>query len=167
VPYDVAISEEAVRCLIDVRAGAGERGAFNAALGFDLPDSAGRTVSAGTTSALWIGPDEWLVVAPVDAEAALFARLDAAVADRYAAATLVSDAYVVFQLRGAEVAAVLSQATGIDLHSSKFGPGRCARTAFAKTAAVIHRVDDLTYDVYVEASFRRYVRQWLAAARGR
>src|SRR5205085_5624787 len=47
------------------------RKSFSDALGFSLPLTPNTTASQGDRRALWLGPDEWLIVGPPDQQAPL------------------------------------------------------------------------------------------------
>src|SRR5689334_16017838 len=71
--------------------------------------------------ALWLGPDEWLVLGAGES-----AFPDAA------AAVDVSANRVCFELAGDDVEDVLAQGCSLDLDASVFTSGRCAQTLLAR-----------------------------------
>ena len=58
-----SVSIEAAPAAARVNLRATQKGAqdYGKSLGFDLPSEPGRSASKSGVSALWIGPDEWLV----------------------------------------------------------------------------------------------------------
>lgn len=103
--------------------------------------------------AIWLGPDEWLVVGGRE--------------DDYpaaAAAVDVSANRVCLELAGADVEDVLAQGCSLDLHPSVFGPGRCAQTLLAGSQVILHRTDAETFRIFVRPSFGGYLRAWLEDA---
>ena len=72
-----------------------------------------------------------------------------------------------FTVTGPDTLDVLAQSTGVDVHPSAFPTGRAVRAGFARTSALIHRLDDRpSFDVYVDASLARYAGRWLESAIG-
>lgn len=165
--YRVDIGGPERRALISLRVGAAGMQAVEQALGVRLPEPAGPVSGDGTVTVFGLGPDDWLVrVSPYDEEAWL-AGLEEAAAGSFSAVVLVSDAWRVFTLTGSGSLDVLSQATGVDLHPSRFPTGRAVRAAFAGITALIHRFDDRpSFDVYVDASLARYAELWMDSAVG-
>ena len=142
------------------------RGRLARALGFGLPlepntaagDPAGR-------HALWLGPDEWLVVGPPGTEGRLEATLRKALGGAFGAVVEVSANRLVIELEGPTARETLESGCSIDLHPRAFGPGRCAQTLLARTNVLIHQVsDEPRYRLYLRPSFEGYIRAWLADA---
>ena len=115
--------------------------------------------------ALWLGPDEWLVIGQPGAETKLVADLAKALAGVVAAVTDVSEGRTVIRLHGPGVRDLLAKGCSLDLHPRVFGPGRCAQTRLAKANVILHQQDNApTFDVYVERSFADYLWHWLEDA---
>jgi sarcosine oxidase subunit gamma len=138
---------------------------LHAALGLALPLIPNTTSSGGDRSALWLGPDEWLIVGPEDRQALIEGTLRSAFGDAPGAATDVSANRTVVELRGQLAGDVLAMGCPIDLDPRAFGPGRCAQTLLAKAQVIVHQVDDTpVFDVYVRSSFAGYLADWLLDA---
>jgi sarcosine oxidase subunit gamma len=134
-------------------------------LGLALPLVPSTSAGTGRVGALWLGPDEWLVIAEDEAPEALTSRLCSALGGLHAAVTDVSDARVVFRVSGPAARDLLAKGCSLDLHDRVFGPGACAQTLLARIPVLLHRTgpgDDL--DVYVPRSFAEHLRGWLADA---
>jgi sarcosine oxidase subunit gamma len=116
--------------------------------------------------ALWLGPDEWLVVDAPGTEAKLVADLRKALAGLHAGVTDVTDGRTVIRLNGPNVRDVLAKGCALDLHPRAFGPAHCAQTRFAKATVILHQLDAQTFDVYVERSFADYLWRWIEDAAG-
>ena len=132
------------------------------ALGFALPQSACRSASKGDVQALWLGPDEWLILSGVSD--ALGDRLETAMADHPHSLVEVSDRQIGLVLNGDEVEAVLSVGCPLDLAPEAFPVGMCTRTVLAKAEIVLWRTGPSTFHLEVWRSFEAYVRQFLTAA---
>ena len=154
--------------LISLRIGADGLPAVERVLGIAAPRTSGHAAVNGSVAVFALGPDEWLIRTGPGEEERWLAELEEAAADSFSAVVLVSDAWRVFTVAGPETLDVLAQSTGVDLHPSVFPAGRVVRAAFARVAAVIHRLDDRpAFDIYVDASVARYAQRWIESAIGR
>ena len=139
--------------------------AVEGVLGFGLPLEPNTVAEAGELAALWLGPDEWLVLTPPGQEAGLAGALRDALGDVFAAVTDVTGGQTVINLRGASVRDVLAKGCTLDLHPRAFGPGRCAQTLVAKAMVTVRQVDESpSFDLIVRRSFADYLAQWLEDA---
>lgn len=112
--------------------------------------------------ALWLGPDEWLVVA---ADGEPLVALRAALEGRHAAVVDVSDSRTVIALSGPRARDVLAKGCPLDLHPRVFASGRCAQTLLAKAHVILHQIDDApSYEIYVHRSCTDYLWSWLEDA---
>ena len=166
---DVVLAEHAHLAQVGVRLHPGEGGpsAVEAALGFALPVTP-NTVAAGADGrrALWLGPDEWLVVAEPGAEAALEVELAEALAGGQLGSVVdLSCNRVALDLRGPLAREVLAKGCALDLHPRAFGPGRCAQTLVARAQVILDQLDDApAYRLLVRPSFAGYLAAWLLDA---
>jgi sarcosine oxidase subunit gamma len=131
--------------------------------GSDLPTEPNTVAGDASRAALWLGPDEWLVVAPPGSETALETDL------RTTGATVVdvSANRTTLEIRGRGARELLQFGCPIDLDPRVFGPGRCAQTLLARANVLIWFVADDPEPVYrllVRPSFAAYVAAWLADA---
>jgi sarcosine oxidase, subunit gamma len=139
--------------------------AVRKALGFVPPKDPNTAASAGGRSALWLGPDEWLIVGGEGEESLLTRVLHTALGDTFGSVVDVSGNRTVIELSGPAARDVLAHGCLVDLHPRVFGPGRCAQTLLAKAQVIIHQVNDApTFHLYVRTSFAWYVAEWLLDA---
>jgi sarcosine oxidase subunit gamma len=139
--------------------------AVHKALGFVLPRDPNTAASAGGRSALWLGPDEWLIVGGEGEESLLTRVLNTALGESFGSVVDVSANRTVIELSGPAARDVLAHGCLVDLHPRVFGPGRCAQTLLAKAQVIIHQVNDApTFHLYVRTSFAWYVAEWLLDA---
>jgi sarcosine oxidase subunit gamma len=136
--------------------------AATAAFGLALPRTVCRAAEAAERAALWLGPDEWLLVAP-DGEGEAIAAAFRAIAAPHSLVD-VSHRNTGLDLSGSEVAAVLNAGCPLDLHLAAFPVGMCTRTLFAKAEVVLWRraVDRFRLECW--RSFAPYVHGVLADA---
>lgn len=116
---------------------------------------------------LWIAPGEWLAVTEQGREHGLAVQISAALGDRLAAVTVISDSRAIIGISGPGAGDILSAGCGLDLHPRSFGPGRCARTRLAEVAALIHQTtDEPAFDIHVDRPVAGYLWDWLIDAAG-
>jgi sarcosine oxidase, subunit gamma len=170
-PRGVRLGERR-RGKIELRGDAGDR-VFMTAVGRTLdlllPGEPNTTAGRAELTALWLGPDAWLLTCPSDAVAAHVGNLRIALADVHAAITDVSDGRVALRLAGPNAREVLAKGCPLDLHPRAFAPGSCAQSLLAKAAVLLHLLDDdaqggPTFDLYVARSFAHYLFAWLEDA---
>lgn len=138
---------------------------FAAALGFALPTVPNTVRGDGDAYALWLGPDEWLVVGPPGAEAALEASARAGLGDTVGSVVDVSANRTAIELWGQEARAALETGCAIDLHPRAFGPGQCVQTLVARAGVILQQLtEEPRYRLLVRSSFAAYLAAWLCDA---
>jgi sarcosine oxidase subunit gamma len=164
----VVMREHPHRTMVTLR-GDGDDEAFRAAVtdtvGIEPPRTPMTSAASGTRSILWMGPNEWLVVAPPEARESLPGRLASALAGQHAAAVEGGESMTVIELSGPGAPDVIAKGCTIDLHPNVFGPGRVVRTLLAKTGIILHQIDETpSYEITVHRSFADYAWRWLEDA---
>jgi len=138
----------------------------HAALGIALPTTP-NTASGDPDGrhALWLGPDEWLVLGPGGSAPAIEAAVRGAAGDAFVVAVDVSANRLAFELSGADARELLESGCPIDLHPRSFGAGSCAQTLLARANVLLHQVGDAPrYRIWIRPSFARYLAAWLTDA---
>jgi sarcosine oxidase, subunit gamma len=133
-------------------------------LGFALPLTPNSVASAGDLRALWLGPDEWLVVGDQDHGKTIQQSLRDVLAGAAASIVDASANRAVLQIQGGRARELLASGTPIDLHSRVFVPGRCAQTLLAKAHVIIERRNDHVFHLFVRPSFACYIAEWMIDA---
>ena len=146
-----------------LRGDSAARAAAERALGVPVPEVACRAGSNGARAALWLGPDEWLLLAPPDdavAEVALAQGLEGL------AHSLVdvSHRQIGLAVSGAQAATLLAAGCPLDLDESAFPVGMCTRTMLSKAEVVLWRTAAQQFRLEVWRSFAPYVTEYLAGA---
>jgi sarcosine oxidase subunit gamma len=114
--------------------------------------------------ALWLGPDEWLVVVPDGERTAIEQALRNVLADSLGSLTDVSAHRTLLEIRGPKARELLAHGVSIDLDARSFGTARCAQTLLAKAQVIVERRDESAFVIYVRTSFAAYVATWLLDA---
>jgi sarcosine oxidase subunit gamma len=135
------------------------------ALGFALPVIPNTVAAKGDRRALWLGPDEWLVVAPDGQQMALEQGLGTGLNGAFGSIVDVSANRTPLEIRGRKAPELLAHGVSIDLDTRAFVSGRCAQTLLAKAQVIIERLNaDLAFHLYIRTSFASYVAEWLLDA---
>jgi sarcosine oxidase, subunit gamma len=171
----VNVSEFTHRVQIALRGSTSDK-VFTAAvenvLSVSLP--AAPCTSAGDASGLhvlWMGPDEWLVVAPADGGHETLAQdLTVALTATHAAVVDVSESRTTIHINGRDARGTLSKGCSIDLHPRNFAKGKVVNTLLAQAHVTLHQVSEdvedggCAYDLFVHRSFAEYLWSWLEDA---
>ncbi|MGP3925785.1 sarcosine oxidase subunit gamma [Streptomyces sp. 8N616] len=146
--------------------------AVGLSLGLQLPVEPNTVVHGGELAALWLGPDEWLVVGPPASRHDLEVRLRAAVGAGEGAGEAggtvvdVSAQRTTLLVAGPRSRDLLAHGCSLDLHPRSFGADRCAQTTLARAQVVLVARDPHKpgYWVLVRSSFAGYLADWLLDA---
>ncbi|MCB2102802.1 MAG: hypothetical protein KDE22_18135 [Rhodobacterales bacterium] len=142
--------------------------AIAGATGLDLPTTPNiRVTGDGDWSALWLGPDEWLLVGPEGAGADMANGLRTALGAHHVSVVDVSANRVGLDLTGPRAADVLAKGCALDLHPRVMGPDACVQTVVAKAPVMLHRLaEPAGFRLLVRNSFAHYLTDWLTDAMG-
>lgn len=162
----VLVFERCGLSIVQIAARRGQADTAAAAIGGSMgvaPSLEPNSVVAGDRgSALWVAPDQWLLVAEGMAEGELERHLREAV-QGVAALTDQSHARCVLRLEGPQARALLAKGCGLDLDPRSFSAGRCAQSIVGPVAALLHLVDDgPIFDLYLPRSYAASFWEWLA-----
>jgi len=133
-------------------------------LGFSAPTQACRASRSGECAALWLGPDERLLLTGSDEGAAMSARLEQALAPYPYALVDVSHRQVSLQVCGAHCEILLAAGCALDLDAAYFPVDMCTRTLLAKAEIVLWRTAPQCFQIEVWRSFAAYVAGFLNVA---
>ncbi len=134
--------------------------ALSKALGFALPQKPKMSASKGSRAALWLGPDEWLII-DTGANAPSDALKNSRVLQSAVDISMRNTAIIV---SGAGAQAVLAAGCPQELHLEKFPTGACSRTMFGKAEVVIWRTAKQEFRIECWRSFSTYVFDFLEEA---
>ena len=132
-----------------------------------LPLEPNTATEDGSRAALWLGPNEWLVLGPPCTGAEIVAELEAALAAVPHSVVDVSANRVALEVGGPGSKELLSAGCSLDLDPrGGWAPGRCAQTLLARVPVILHQRPQATA-VLVRPSFAGYLVDWLIDAAGR
>jgi sarcosine oxidase subunit gamma len=130
-----------------------------------VPLDLNRAATSRGRAALKLGPDEWLLVAPGEDAAALFAAIEAALAGTARSLVDVSHRQTGIVVAGPGAALALNGANPLDLDAAAFPVGMATRTILDKAEIVLWRQADDRFHIEVWRSFAPYVWQLLEVLR--
>lgn len=145
---------------VSLRAPEASLAALSKALGLTLPKKPKTSASKDGRLALWLGPDEWLVID----EAAGDPLGDCGKVKQLHSAVGVSHRNVAIGVTGPGAEATLSAGCPQDLSLTAFPVGACSRTIFGKVEIVLYRTAEDTFRVECWRSFSDYVFTFLSEA---
>jgi sarcosine oxidase subunit gamma len=164
LPATAAIGELSGLGRMSLRGGSQVLAVAGDAFGVQLPTEACRAAEGDARAALWLGPDEQLLLVQQPDFERAFAALAARLRGMPHALVDISQRQVALQVDGARAADVLASGCPLDLHPSAFPVGMCTRTLFTKAQIVLWRSAPNTFHIEVWRSFARYVQQLLLDA---
>jgi sarcosine oxidase, subunit gamma len=161
LPTAAWLEVEAPLSRLVFRGDAAARAAAAQAFGVELPATACRATSHGSRSALWLGPDEHLLLAPDGETAGIEAALALALAAQAHSLVDVSHRQVGIRVHGPHAAWLLEAQCPLPLDLRGFPVGMCTRTLFGKAEIVLWRPTSEVFRLEVWRSFSLYVVQLL------
>ena len=144
---------------ISLRAPPESLSALSSALGLELPTKPKTSAGRGGRVALWLGPDEWLVIDQTGDPLA-----DCAGVEALHSAVGISHRNVAVSVSGAGAEATISAGCPQDLSLAAFPVGACSRTLLGKVEIVVLRTGEDAFRVECWRSFSDYVWTFLTEA---
>jgi sarcosine oxidase, subunit gamma len=123
---------------------------------YPLPLEPNTAWEDGPRAALWLGPDEWLVLGPPHAAPEIVSELESSLEGVHRSVVDVSANRVAIELGGSGRYELLSSGCSLDLHPRAWRTGMCAQTLFAKAQVILHERADTT-GMLVRPSFADYL----------
>jgi sarcosine oxidase subunit gamma len=139
------------------RGSAAARSGAGQAFGVTLPEVACRAATDGARAALWLGPDEQLLLAPDGEATAIEASIAQALPDQAYSLVDVSHRQVAIGMHGPRAEWLLEAQCPLPLNLRDFPPGMCTRTVFGKAEIVLWRPAEQVFRLEVWRSFATYV----------
>ena len=168
--YDVALRRLAPCARFETRGKPGDLAAALRAAGLPVPERHNSSLAGDRHVRVdWLGPQRYVISAPLEREDAVGSTLEAAFAGFAGAdVTRVTDMVVTFELAGGGAADVLAQGTPLDISPATFLPASVTGTDLWGVGVIVERpaADPKTLRVTVERSYADYIDGWLRTAAG-
>jgi sarcosine oxidase subunit gamma len=133
-----------------------------------LPPKSGDVRGTGDTAVLWLGPGEFLVVAPAESHESLGGDLPGALVealgDGAGQVVDLSANRTTFEFSGPRSRTMLARGCSLDLHPSVFKAGMALSTEIGGIPAILWKTADQTYRIFPRASFAEFLGHWLLDA---
>jgi len=149
---------------LSLRGGPDVLTAAGRAFGVVLPEQPCRAAEGDARAALWLGPDEQLLLIQLEEWSGTVAALGHALSGLPHALVDISQRQLALQVSGTHAAALLNAGCPLDLHPSAFPVGMCTRTLLAKAPIVLWRMAPEMFHLEVWRSFVPYVERLLQEA---
>jgi len=165
----VVLAEGPFQTMAGVRVDLRSEGAARIAeVAGSLPARCGEVGGGEGTSVLWLGPAEFLVVAPEEAHDSLggnlIGSLVEALGDAPGQVVDLSANRTTFELSGPRAQAVLEKGCALDLHPRSFAPGTALTTEVGNIPVVLWKTGNETFRLFPRASFADFLGRWLLDA---
>ncbi len=153
----VSILKAAPLTRLSFRAREGSLEKAGTAFGVALPVKPQSSSTADKRAALWLGPDEWTLLAPEDALQATFDAVTTGLGEDPHALVNISERSEAIIVSGEKAAWLLNTGIFIDFSLATFPVGTVTRTIFHKSPVMIWRTGEDTFVVEAWVSFMDYV----------
>lgn len=155
------LSVQPLRGMVTLRADLADKKvakAVKTAVGSAIPD-----VRKTTDTALWMSPDELLLLTPYGEAGAAVASLTKALEGVHHLAVDVSDARTLFRLEGDKAREVLAKGAPVDLARGQFNLGDLRRTRISHIAAAfwLSGENPDVFEIICFRSYAAYLWEWL------
>lgn len=169
VPATVVLKEGPFQTMAGIRVDSrSEAGARIAGITGGLPARCGEVTGTSGISVLWLGPTEFLVVAPEQAHDSLggnlIASLTGALGDAPGQVVDLSANRTTFELTGPRARAVLEKGCALDLHPRSFTPGTALATEVGNIPVILQKDGEESFRLFPRASFADFLGRWLLDA---
>ncbi|WP_426989179.1 sarcosine oxidase subunit gamma [Pseudarthrobacter sp. Y6] len=145
-----------------------EEGARIAAVAGSLPARCGDVGGTDRVTVLWLGPSEFLVVAPEEAHDSLggdlIGSLVAALGEAPGQVVDLSANRTTFELSGPRARAALEKGCALDLHPRSFTVGTALSTEIGNIPVVLQKTGEESFRLFPRASFADFLGRWLLDA---
>lgn len=162
----VVISEAPLKAMITLRGDQNDpklARSVKVVTGSLLP-KARRITHGQTGSAIWMSPDELLLITDYTQADFSIATLETKLKGTHFMASNVSDARAVFAISGPAAREILAKGAPVDLSSRGFVPGDVRRTRMGQIAAAIWMEEDGSFRLICFRSVADFMFDWLKSA---
>ena len=133
-------------------------------LGLNLEMAPNTIVNDNEKFALWLGPDERLVILPKDQIMTAGMNLERELQGIHYSSVDLSSGQIILDLKGEEVLNILSKGCSVDLHQKYFKVGQCVQTSIDKINVICFPLENNHIRVIVRRSYSQALIEWLKDA---
>ena len=133
-------------------------------LGLNLEMAPNTIVNDNEKFALWLGPDERLVILPKDQIMTVGMNLERELQGIHYSSVDLSSGQVILDLKGEEVLNILSKGCSVDLHQKYFNVGQCVQTSIDKINVICFPLDNNHIRIIVRRSYSEALIAWFKDA---
>lgn len=162
--YGITITAVSRFGIINFRCTYAESAPITKCFGTSLPAQPNQANVAGERMAIWLGPDETLLLLADQDESEFSRAANALMAGRLFALNTVSDAFAIYDIEGNSAREMLAKGISVDLHKDYFTPLQTAQTNLSHASVTLICMAENTFRVICRASFADYVESWLKDA---
>ena len=162
----ITITRQPLRGMITLRGDFADtdfKNAVTGLMGVDIPGIRAMQHSGGRSVA-WMSPDELMLMLPYGDVTATLTTIAKALGSQHHLAADVSDARVIFALKGPGAREVLAKGAPVDLSPAAFGSGEIRRTRLGQVACAFWMTDEDAFEIMAFASVAEFVAEWLNTA---
>jgi sarcosine oxidase subunit gamma len=127
---------------------------------YPLPTTPNTAWEGRTRAALWLGPDEWLVLGPPGAQRDIVAELESVLAGLHHSIVDTTSNRVAIEIAGPRAKDLIALGCSLDLDPRSWRVGSCAQTLLARTQVVLHEREAST-SILVRPSFANHLVDFL------
>jgi sarcosine oxidase, subunit gamma len=161
--FRLAPAPPSARFTLRLRAGSLADVPRDTGIALDIPIN--RCVTTGSRSSTRLGPDEWLLRAPLGEAELLAAAIAATLGDIPHARIDIGHRHTALHLEGPKAADMLNAGCPLDLAAKTFPTGAATRTLLGKAEIILWRWSDApAYEIECGRSFAPYVWEFLVEA---
>ena len=132
-----------------------------------LPIEANTSTSSNNYTAIWLSPDEWMIVSnntvnkennDYKIEELLFNKISKT---NLGSVTDVTDQLVTININGEKIFDLLSTGCPFDFNNFKSKKGACVQTLLAQIDVIIHHNEMNSVNLFVRRSFSEHLMSWI------
>ena len=132
--------------------------------GLNLEMAPNTIVNDNEKFALWLGPDERLVILPKDQIMTVGMNLERELQGIHYSSVDLSSGQIILDLKGEEVLNILSKGCSVDLHQKYFNVGQCVQTSIDKINVICFPLGNNYIRVIVRRSYSEALIEWFKDA---
>ena len=132
-----------------------------------LPTEANTSTSGETLTALWLSPDEWMLISnkTISEETNTYEVEDNLIKNisktKLGAITDVSDQFVMINIKGSKVFHLLATGSPFNFNEFKNKKGSVAQTILSHIDVIIHHTEINDVNLFIRRSFSQHLYSWL------